>query len=116
MTLTGTPITITLYGANDEEKQTFSRMVIPWGILKKAISLTKSLDEKHVGSQDIDAIAGLVVEAFGNQFSIQDLDAGADVGEMISVLQNIVARASGIVQANQVNPTMAPGSKKRKSR
>ena len=111
--MAGTPITITLYGANDEEKQTFSRTVIPWGILKKAISLTKSINAEAVGSQDIDGIAGLVVEAFGNQFSIQDLDAGADVGEMISVLQNIVARASVLVQAN---PTMAPGSKKRKSR
>ena len=110
----GTPITITLYGANDEEKQTFSRTVIPWGILKKAITVSKTIDTENAGSIDVDAIAGLVVEAFGNQFSIKDLDAGADVGEMISVLQNIVARASALVQANQVNPTMAPGSRKNK--
>jgi hypothetical protein len=109
--MSGTPITITLYGANDEEKQTFSRTVIPWGILKKAIALSKSINEDAVGSQDIDAIAGLVVEAFGNQFTIQDLDVGADVGEMISVLKNIVARAGALVQAN---PTMAPGSRKKK--
>jgi len=110
--MAGTPITITLYGANDEVKKTYSRTVIPWGILKKAIALTKNLDEENVSS--LDAIAGLVVEAFGNQFSIQDLDEGADFGEMISALQNIVARASALVQANQVNPTMAPGSRKNK--
>lgn len=111
MSLSSTPITITLYGANDEENKTYSRMIIPWGILKKAISLTKSLNEKDVSSLDVDAIAGLVVETFGGQFSLQELDKGADVGEMISVLQNIVARASALVQAN---PTVSPVSMKKK--
>lgn len=109
----GTPVTITLYDANDEVIATYSRTMIPWGILKKAIALTKSLDAEKVSSEEIDAIAGLIVETFGSQFSIQDLDKGADVMEMVSVLQNIVTRASALVQAN---PTMAPGSKRTRSR
>jgi hypothetical protein len=113
MILPSTPITITLYEADDEIKKTYSRTVVPWGILKKAIALTKSLDTEKVRTEEIDAIAGLVVETFSNQFSIQDLDAGADVNEMISVLQSIVTRASALVQAN---PTVTPGSKKPRSR
>jgi len=106
----GTPIKITLYGADAEGKD-YSRSIIPWGILKKAIALTKSIDQENVEEKDMDAIAALIVEAFGDQFSIQDLDNGADIGEMIAVLENIVARASTLVKSN---PTMMPSSRKRK--
>lgn len=108
--MTGTAITITLYSADNEVKQTYTRTVIPWGILKKAIALTRSLDQEQVGSEDIDAVAALVVEAFGSQFTVQDLDQGADIGEMMSVLQGIVARASALVK---VNPTVTPTPSKR---
>jgi len=108
--MSGTPIKITLYGADDEGKE-FSRSIIPWGILKKAIGLTKSIDQKDVGEKDMDAIAGLIVEAFGDQFTIKELDNGADIGEMIAVLENIVARASALVKSN---PTLRPSLNKKK--
>lgn len=108
--MSGTPLTITLYASGDEG-QTYTRSIIPWGILKKAIALTKSVDQKNIGEKDMDAMAGLIVEAFGNQFSVNDLDNGADVGEMFTVLQNIVARAGALVRAN---PTIASSSKRKK--
>jgi len=111
--MAGTPIRITLYSANDEVKQTYTRMVIPWGILKKAIALMRSFDQASVAEKDMDAIASLVVEAFGNQFTVKDLDESSDIGDMLSVLQNIVARASALVQAN---PTMPPSPKRKRSR
>jgi len=49
----------------------------------------------------VDQIAGLVVEVFSDQFTLEDLDNGADVGEMLAVIQNIVARANGV----SLNPT-----------
>lgn len=107
----GTPITIVLYGPEDEAKKTYSRSVIPWGILKKAIVLTKLIDESNVTENDIDAIASLIVEVFGNQFSIVDLDAGADVGEMLAAVQAIVSRASALVKTN---PTIPPRRQKKK--
>lgn len=109
--MSNTPIKITIYEANDEIKKEYSRTTIPWGVLKKAIALTKAIDKDDVGEADIDAIAGLIVEAFGNQFGIQDLDAGADINEMMAVLENIVARAGALVKAN---PTTTPSSKKRR--
>jgi len=110
--MAGTALQITLYQANDEIKQTFTRTIIPWGVLKKAITLTRSLDEENITEKDMDSIAGLVVEAFGNQFTIKDLDESSDIGEMLSVLKNIVTRASMLVQAN---PTIPPSRKKRRS-
>jgi hypothetical protein len=107
--MTGTPITITIYDAHDEPKP-YSRTVIPWGVLKKAIALTKTIEKEHVTEQDMDAIAGLIVDAFGNQFAIEDLDKGADIGDMLAVLQSIVARASALVQAN---PTLPVPSRKK---
>jgi hypothetical protein len=104
------PIKITLYGAGEEPKQEYTCAIIPWGVLKKAIALTKSIDQNDVGEEDMDAIAALVVQAFGNQFTVQDVDAGADIGEMLAVMQSIVARASNLVQAN---PTPLPTAKKR---
>ena len=49
-------------------------------------------------------VTGLVVEAFGNKFSIQDLKDGADIGEMMAVLNVIVNKAA----VGMPNPTI-PG-------
>ena len=93
----GTPVQLTFYDANDEVTATYSRLVIPWGILKRAVRLMETLDQANMSEADVDAIAGLVVEVFGNQFSVADLDSGADVGEMLAVLTAIVQRARGVL-------------------
>ena len=100
----GTPIKITLYDAQGEPKQEYSCALIPWGILKTAIALTKGFDQADVSEADMDSIAQLVVDVFGKQFSVQDLDEGADIGEMIAVLQSVVARASSLVKTNPTLP------------
>ena len=100
---TGTPLTITLYGADDEIEKTYSRIVVPWGILKRAVRLSKELDLENMDETGVDALAGLVVEAFGNQFSIAELDEKADVSDMISVITIIVNKANGIMPTS--NPT-----------
>ncbi len=105
------PIQITLYDEHEEVKETYSRSRVPWGILKKAIRLSKlNTDLDKISAEDIDAIAGLVVEIFGDQFTIAELDKGADVSEMMTVLQAIVTRASRLVKAN---PTVPPAKPKR---
>lgn len=104
------PIQITLYGPDDEVEQTFSRSMIPWGILKKAIALSRAIgDGQNVTEEHIDLIASFVCEVFGDKFTVEALNEGADVGEMLAVIQGIVARASGLVNAN---PT--PQSPKKK--
>lgn len=96
-----TPMTIVLYGENDEEKARFTRSFVPWKMLKKAIKINKDLNPDEMTEADINAVASLVVEVFGDQFTIEDLDNGADISNMLAVLQEIIARASG----TSLNPT-----------
>ncbi len=98
---------ITLYSPDNEVKATFSRGFVPWRLLKQAVKLTKNLkgkDATDLEEDDVDALASLVVEAFGNQFSVQDLNDGADIGEMTTVLNTIVQNAAGAIGANPTRP------------
>ncbi len=100
-----TPMVITMYGEDNEVVATYNRSFVPWKMLKKAVKLSKEVDFEQLKAEDIDQVAGLVVEVFGDQFTIEDLDNGADVSEMLVVIQNIVSRANGI----QLNPTPPAG-------
>ena len=95
---------ITLYGDDNEVKATYSRMFVPWKLLKKAIVLAKHLDKDNLTEDNVDELAGLVVEVFGNKFSVAELNDGADVGEMMTVLTTIIGKA----QMGAPNPTQ-PG-------
>jgi hypothetical protein len=90
-----------LYGDDNEVVKTFTRSFVPWKMLKKAVKLSKQVNFEDLKAEDVDQIAGLVVEVFSDQFTLEDLDNGADVGEMLAVIQNIVARANGV----SLNPT-----------
>lgn len=94
--MAGTAITITLYDAETNEvKQEYTRMFVPWKLLKAAVRLSKSLDMNNLSEEMVDSLAGLVVEVFGNKFSVDDLNQGADIGEMITVLNQVIAKAKG---------------------
>lgn len=103
MIMAGTPISITLYGEGDEVLSTHTRMFVPWKILKAAVRLSKELDVNDLTEANVDALAGLVVEAFGNKFSVDDLDKFADVSNMVAVLQMIVGKATNGLQ-NFIQP------------
>lgn len=99
------PMVIHLYGEDNEIEHSFTRSFVPWKMLKKAVKLSQEVDFDKLKAEDVDQIAGLVVEVFGDQFTLEDLDNGADVSEMLVVIQNIVARANAI----QLNPTPPAG-------
>lgn len=99
--LKNAPMVVHLYGEDNEVLKTFTRSFVPWKMLKKAVKLSKEVNFEDLKAEDVDQIAGLVVEVFSDQFSLEDLDNGADVGEMLAVIENIVARANGV----SLNPT-----------
>jgi hypothetical protein len=98
------PMVIHLYGEDDELKKTFSRSFVPWKVLKMAVRLAPILDGATLDDAAVDALAGLVVEVFGNQFSLDDLNAGADLSEMMAVLQTITTKAKGGLTGNPTRP------------
>jgi len=105
--MTPTPIRLTIYDPETNEvKAEHTTMIVPWKLLKKAISLAKTLNTNpdEMSDSDIDSLAGLVVEVFGGKFTVDELDNGADVSEMMAVIQQILAKASGAR-----NPTLPAG-------
>lgn len=95
---------ITLYNEESEPIQTYSQGFVPWRLLKAAVKLAGSMDQNNLKEEDLDALAGLVVEVFGNKFSVDDLNAQADVGEMMTVLTAIIGKASGGIGGNPTKP------------
>ena len=94
-------ITITLYSAGDEKTAEYRRLIVPWSFLKRAIKLSKGLSGDSVTEEQIDEISDLLVEFFGNVFKRADLEAGADVSEILTCFQSIVNKARGLLP----NPT-----------
>jgi hypothetical protein len=124
------PIELTLYNSDDEPISTFKRSIVPWGVLKKAMSLMQALEElsddqaekpeaektrwekfkewfkrgKTINATEVQLqmLEEFLVEFFGNKFTAADLK-NADTMELMSVLQSIITRASA---ASNVNPMM----------
>lgn len=95
------PIVLHVYDPQTQEvEHTYSINFIPWKILKQAIRLNKSLASKNAEQyeeSDLDEISSLVISACGNGLTVEKLDAGCDVTEMMTVIQAIVSRARGIM-------------------
>jgi hypothetical protein len=107
------PLEIRLYSPEDEAT-IYTRSIIPWGVLKKAMRLQKTFaDPKKIEPEDLDSLSALIVQAFGDRFTIDQLDKGADVDEMVAVMNQIIARAGlRMKDEAKVNPTLPPGQEK----
>jgi len=101
----GAPIELTLYGPDDEVVSKHSRAIVPWKILKRAVRLSKNLNEADLSEEDLDSLAQLVVDFYGNAFDLEALENGADVAEMLTVLRAIITKASAISAPASGNPT-----------
>lgn len=114
------PIKITLYDpVTQEPKREYTQRVITFGMLLGAVQLQEALSDipekkrrwwwqktiKKEAAQ-INALLELVVEFFGNQFTVEDLRSGADVSEVMIVLTSIISRSGRIVSANPTRPPL----------
>ena len=89
------PIELSLYDENDEVIRTYSKSIVRWGILKQAIKLAKILDESGgFGDSDMDAISAFVCRLFDDQFTVEELENGAEVSEIMSCFRTVVRRAN----------------------
>jgi 23S rRNA G2069 N7-methylase RlmK/C1962 C5-methylase RlmI len=99
----GSPMVIHFYDKDSEMVKTFTRSFVPWKLLKEAVKVSKNLDQENMTEQDVDALTGLVVSVFGDQFTVEELNNQADTTEMLAVLNQIVTTAKGL----SINPTPA---------
>ena len=97
----GTPIEFRLYGEDDEVIGTYSRARVPVVFAERAIQFSKTLSDSEPGQEQLNALYQLIVDFYGEKFSIEDLRKGADLGELISVINAITTRAVELMP----NPT-----------
>lgn len=103
-----TPIKLTLYHPDCSVRAEYICTYMPFRLFKTAIRVSASLSKMDVGElteADADALAGLVVEAFGRQFTADELWDGADLNEAMAVMAGIVARGR-ILMGNPTRPPL----------
>jgi hypothetical protein len=100
----GTPIQFTLYGDDDEVIGTYSRARVPVMFAERAIELSKSISGDDMGQEQLMALYQIIVDFYGDKFTLDDLRKGADLGELISVLEAISTRAVELMPIRS-NPT-----------
>ena len=100
----GSPMVIHLYGAEGEVTKTLTQTFVPWKMLKSAVKLAETLNKDAPTEEDINGITNLVVATFQGKVSSDELDAGADLAEMMAVMRQIVATSKAI----NLNPTPPP--------
>ena len=94
------PIKLTLYDPQtDEVKAEHTRIFVPWKILKASVRLMKDMNKEDPTEENLDQMAALIVDVFGDKFTVDELNEGADVGEMMAVLKAIISHASGGINA-----------------
>jgi len=95
----GIPIELTLYDDNDEIIATYRRARIPVGFAERAMDLNAQLSSDQ-GKDQLSALYQLIVEFFGEKFTIEDLRKGADLIELVAVVEAISVRAGELMPAN----------------
>lgn len=89
-------ISLTLYDEKDEPIKTYEKSIIRWGFLKKAIKLSKGMDENNFSETDVDKINEFVCELFGNQFTAKELEDESSFDEVFAVFKVIMNKASAL--------------------
>jgi hypothetical protein len=123
------PIELTLYDTNDEPIKTYTRRTVPWGVMKKAMSLMQAMNDlsekdkpdaektnwekfkawfSFAKTEDANEVSlrmleEFLVEFFGDKFTVNDLKQ-ADTLELVSVLQSIISRAAASMPVNPQKP------------
>jgi hypothetical protein len=103
-----TPIKITFYNPDDSIKKEYSKVRIPVGLVDVALELSEHLDQE-TDQETWQALQAFLVEAFGNQFTLDELKQGADLGDMQSVFKMILTKVAAVMaDIGAENPTV-PG-------
>lgn len=116
------PIKLTLYDPKSHEKiAEYEQNLITFDMLFRAAALSEVLNvpkkkrkwwmwwepDLTPEQEQINALLRLVVDFFGGQFTIEQLRNGADVAEVMAVMQAIIGRSRGIAAENPTFPRKA---------
>jgi len=110
----GAPIKLTIYNSDSEVVKELSQSFIPWGIMKRAVRLAKGMKIRDGMSQaemlenlddaTIDELTGLVMDVFGGRVTLEELNQGVEVTEMLPVMIQVIHKSFGQVKADPTLP------------
>jgi hypothetical protein len=107
-------IKLTIYNAEHESVNELSTALVPWGILKRAVKLAKSLGTESLtqeqvlealGEEGFDNLTALVADLYHGRVTIEELEWGTEASEMLAVLQAVVTRAFAELGSAGPDPT-----------
>ncbi len=104
--MSGAPIVLHFYNDDNEIVETYSRGIVPWGILESALEL-QGIDKNNLTKEDLGKINSLVIEFFGNKFDADALKNQTEFSETFAVVEEILSRMESI-KANPTRPGPAP--------
>jgi hypothetical protein len=109
------PIKITFYNSDDSVKAEYSKLRIPLGLVDIALELAENQEPKS-DRETWETIKAFIVEVFGEQFTLDELNKGADLGDILSVFSMIVAKINNVSRSfnpNPIRPGIRPANQKR---
>jgi hypothetical protein len=83
---------------NVNEEKTYIAEKIKARMVRNAIELTESFDEKDFKTADLDGLVNYVVEIFNNKFTIDDVYDGIDAENLIPELMRCIKTVMGTMQ------------------
>lgn len=101
------PIEIHIYDDDQNVKDTYKLLFIPWGVTKKLISVVSKMDDSASDAEVLDKISPLLCDAFQDKFDENTLDLHGDTTEVILAIRSMMEE----VEAK--NPNAVKGLQKK---
>ncbi len=107
------PLSIKIYGIDNEIKREVTRSIIPWGILERALDLQAEFENLEfddqgnpigVNKEQVQMLTDFVVFMFDDAVSADELKRGASLADMFALYQQIFRMVGQVMPKN---PTTA---------
>lgn len=107
------PLSIKLYGVDNEVKREVTRSIVPWGVLEKAIDLQEQFETLEVNEdgtpqkvtrEQVQQLTDFVVFIFDDTVTREELKRGASLGDMFALYNQVFKMVGQIMPKN---PTTA---------
>jgi hypothetical protein len=109
------PIKITFYNPDDSIKAEYSKLRIPLGLVDIVLDMAENQEPKS-DRQTWEVIKSFIVEVFGEQFTLDELNKGADLGDILSVFNMVLTKINNVSRSfnpNPIRPGIRPVAPKR---
>jgi hypothetical protein len=87
------------------EERIFSTSFIPGRVFRRAVEIQDTIDFNELTVDTLDTLVDFLVEAYGNQFTRDDVYDGIAANELFTVIGNTVKQVINGVAGNQNAPT-----------